>query len=121
LEGLPAQANGEPHFIVVKRELSYGEEQALYGAMIGGVKASGKKGEADAEMGVDMKAFALKRFRTWIVSWSLTRKRGALAEIVPVSADAIANLRGPVAEAIDKALDAHVEVLSEAKKGTTGA
>lgn len=107
------------HAITVKRELGFGEEQALAGSMMGGFKAKGDKAAKtqEAEMGVDLKKFAVERFHTWIVAWTLTGKGG---KPIPVSRGAIENLRGPFAEAIDRVLDEHIGELEEAKKALAG-
>ena len=108
------------HKITVKRELGFGEEQALNAAMVGGFKAKDLKKGGDAsaaEMGIDLKKFAVERFATWIVGWTLTGKEN---KPIPVSRAAIEVLRGPFADAIDKALDAHIEELDAAKKAPAG-
>lgn len=110
-------------WIKVKRELGFAEEQALAGSMMGDFKASGAKAGAgkvdvmDASVGFDMKRYQIERFVTWIVDWSAKTKDGKSIE---VSRDAVAVLRPVVADAIDKALDAHVEALEAAKKAPSG-
>lgn len=108
------------HAITVKRELGFGEEQAMNSAMVGGFKAKDlKKGEASAaEMGVDLKKYAIERFATWVVGWTLTGKGGKPIE---VSRSAIENLRGAYADAIDRVLDEHIAALENAKKVPAGA
>lgn len=104
LEGIPPQADGTPHWIEVKRELSFAEENVLMGSMTDGFRTNGN-GTGPA-MGVDFARFQVERFATWIVDWSARTANGKPA---PLNRDAIKNLRPVLAAAIDAALDAHVE------------
>ena len=122
---LPLVLKGD-HWIEVKRELSFAEEQALAGAMMGDLRATGVKGKGsqngkaevlDASMGFDLKRYQIERYATWIVAWSAKLPDGKAIE---VSRDSIAILRPAVAAAIDVALDTHVEALEAEKKAPSG-
>lgn len=101
-------------WIEVKRELSYGDEQALAASMMGDIRTIEKS--KNASLGVDMRRYQLKRFTTWITAWSA---RGPNGKAIEVNEAAVANLRSEIAAAIDAALDAHIAALEDEKKGTT--
>lgn len=107
------------HWIEVKRELGFGEEAALQGAMMRrwGMDdpADGKNGKVRAEqtgISVDLERFAVLRIKTWVVDWSA---RGPNGKTIEVSMAAIKNLRPLFSEAITVALDKHVEEVEAGK------
>ena len=87
-------------WIEVKTELTFGEQQRLIGKVLQ---------SRNAEPTLDSTAwesYKIMGFLTWIVDWSLTDAKG---KPVPVSRDAISNLRRPIAEEIDELLAKHIQ------------
>lgn len=118
---IPGAKAGEA-WILVKRELSFAEEAALSGAMIGrfqpsGEKKRGKSDLTDSGIEVDLKKFEIERIMSWVVEWSAAGPGG---KMLPVTRDAIASLRPSIAAAITAALDAHVEAMASGKAATSG-
>lgn len=102
----------DEQWIEVKRELTYGEEQALSASSL---KAdSAKLGEG---LALDMENFQTNRLLAWLVDWSL---RDGADRPVPVTADAIRALTTDAAKEIHAALDKHIAALEEEKKARNG-
>lgn len=101
------------HWIEVKRELSFAEDQALKASMYRALRGATEGGREEAQVVVDVKRHAIETFVTWIVDWSLTRA----GKRVEVSRSAIEVLRAPVADAIATALGEHIEAVESEKKG----
>jgi hypothetical protein len=103
-------------WVLVRAELSYGQQQRLAGAGLSGVpEALAERGQGEP-LSVDFAAYKLERLAAWIMDWSLVDADG---EPVTVSREAIERLHPDTAEEIEAALDAHVAGL-EAKKGPAG-
>lgn len=106
---------GNP-WIEIKRELSFSEEQALAGAMMGGFRAEGKKGDAQtAEVALNTERYAVEKLFVWLLNWSFVRD----GKSVRITRDAIKNLKPFVAEAIGAAIDAHSDASEQEKKVPT--
>lgn len=96
-------------WVLVRAELSYGQQRRLAGAGLTGIDASATAGE---RLKVDLAAYDLERLATWVIDWSL---RDGDGDRVTVSREAIEALHPDTAGEINAALDKHVEAL-EAKK-----
>ena len=97
-------------WVLVRAELTYGQQRRLAGAGLTGIDASAS-GRASG-LKVDLAAFDLERIATWVMDWSL---RDGDGDRVTVSREAIEALHPDTAGEINAALDAHIEAL-EAKK-----
>ena len=96
-------------WVLVRAELTYGQQRRLAGAGLTGIDATATAGE---RLKVDLAAYDLERLCTWVMDWSL---RDADGDRVTVSREAIEALHPDTAQEINAALDAHIEAL-EAKK-----
>ena len=97
-------------WILVRAELSYGQQRRLATAGLTGVP-SALAGQGDA-LSVDLAAFDLERLATWIMDWSFVDADG---DHVVVTREAIERLSPDTAAEIQEVLNAHIEAL-EAKK-----
>lgn len=93
----------EGDWIRVKKQLSYGEQQAM--AM------SQFRSRRDLEGGeqetiIDLRRFNITRFCAWIVEWSFVDSKDNPVE---VSEDSVAALSLDTAREIDAILDKHIE------------
>lgn len=98
----------------VKQELSYAEQQRLVGAGITKMRVEDLRDEAgDAEVGIDMEAYEVKRLAIWIVDWSFC---GEDDKRVEVSSAAIAALTPDTAEEINDLITKHILAVEKSKK-----
>jgi len=105
-------------WVLVRQELSYGQQRRLAAAGLSGVpQALVDQGAGGEALSVDLAAYDLERLTVWLLDWSLADADG---ERVLVSREAIEALHPDTAAEINRALDAHIEAL-EAKKGPAGA
>jgi hypothetical protein len=96
-------------WVLVRAELTYGQQRRLAGAALTGVSAGAQAAE---HLKVDLAAYDLERLAVWVMDWSLVDADG---QAVVVSREAIEALHPDTAGEINTALDAHIEAL-EAKK-----
>lgn len=99
------------HWIEVKRELTYGEEQDMYARM----RRQFSPGEAPL---LDAAMIGSARMEAYIVGWSFTEH----GKSTPISVGAFRQLKPRMARAIREALEQHEEVVTaeqEAEKKTT--
>ena len=96
-------------WVLVRAELTYGQQRRLAASGLTGIDASATAGE---RLKVDLAAYDLERLCTWVMDWSF---RDADGDRVTVSREAIEALHPDTAGEINAALDAHIEAL-EAKK-----
>jgi hypothetical protein len=96
-------------WVLVRAELTYGQERRLATAGLTGVDATATEGD---RLKVDLAAFELEKLATWLLDWSLVDADG---ERVLVSREAVEALHPDTAAEINAALDRHIEGL-EAKK-----
>jgi len=102
----------EGDWVLVRAELTYGQQRRLAGAGLTGVPdALAAQGQGE-RLGIDLAAYDLERLCTWVMDWSFKDGDG---DRVLVSREAIEGLTPETAQEIGAALDAHVEAL-EAKK-----
>ena len=101
-------------WVLVRAELTYGQQRRLAGAGLTGIDASATAGE---RLKVDLAAYDLERLATWVMDWSF---RDGDGDRVTVSREAIEALHPDTAAEINAALDAHIEAL-EAKKAPPAA
>ena len=98
----------EGDWVLVRQELSYGQQRRLAAAGLSGVPgALAEQGQGEA-LSIDLAAYDLERLATWVMDWSFTDDDG---DRVPVSREAIEALHPDTAAEIDRALTAHVEAL----------
>lgn len=95
---------GDERWIEVKMELSHGEIARLNGGLL-------QVNNLDGDVGINWAHYALLKTEMWVVDWNLTSK----GHPVKVSRQAISNLKESTAQAIEKALDAHITAM-EAEK-----
>jgi hypothetical protein len=91
---------GEGQWIEIKEQITYAEQQRLFGSMIRTMKTS----QGENEMGVDLARSSILKLVTWVVDWSA---RDEDDKPVPLTPDAIENLTPDVAKVIEDAIDAH--------------
>jgi len=93
-------------WIEVKRELTYGEEEDMYANM--------RRQFGPNEVPVlDTTRIGRCRMEAFIVAWSFVDPGG---RPVPVTRDAITQLRPSVARAIREALDKHQQAIEDARE-----
>ena len=112
---------GETYWVEIKPELSFGEEQALAGALMGAMNTKqADKGAKAGEVALSMefRRAAIEKVALWVTEWSLTNAAG---KPVAITREAIANLRPAFAEAIGDVIDAQIEVNEAVGKPATGA
>ncbi len=116
----------EGDWILVKKRLTYGEEQRLAAAALGKVS---RLDRGDAEVSLDMERFAVERLEIWIVDWSFWRHSPECEDSghctpdcqpVRFCRDAIAHLDPDTVEEIDAALERHIQEMEDAKKARSG-
>ena len=100
----------EGDWVLVRRELSYGQQRRLAASGLTGVDAAATAGQ---RLKVDLAAYDIERLVTWVMDWSFRDDDG---DRVAVSREAIEALHPDTATEIGAALDAHIEA-QEAKKG----
>jgi hypothetical protein len=96
-------------WVLVRKELTYGQQQRLAAAGLTGVDATATEGD---RLKVDLAAFDLERLTVWLLDWSLVDADG---ERVVVSREAVEALHPDTAQEINAALDAHIEALGAKK------
>jgi len=90
-------------WVLVRRELSYGQQRRLAAAGLTGVDNA----TAGADhLRVDFAAYDLERLALWLLDWSF---RDADGDHVVVSREAIENLHPDAAAEINEALNRHIE------------
>ena len=105
----------EGDWVLVRAELTYGQQRRLAGAGLTGVPdALAAQGQGE-RLGIDLAAYDLERLCTWVMDWSF---RDADGSPVVVSREAIESLHPDTAAEINAALDAHIEALEG--KGAAG-
>jgi hypothetical protein len=123
---LPLELEGE-EWIEVLSKLTLGQKRKIEFAGLGDAKPNraGKSaqsnGEADSEEGsvfaveLDMAEFAIVRALTWVTDWSFVDEN---EKPLPFKREIIDQLDPIAWEAIDKALDAHIESVYPSPKVT---
>jgi hypothetical protein len=112
---LPPQ-NGVQRWIVVKRELSKGEDAAF--RTRGFRRMSQGKDKDDApEIEIDWTALALARVEAYLVGWSCVTEKG---KQIPVTREMIASLDDESFTEIDEAIQQHMKEMAEEKKARSG-
>jgi len=96
-------------WVLVRRELSYGQQRRLAASGLTGVDAAATEGQ---RLKVDLAAYDIERLVTWVMDWSFRDDDG---DRVPVSREAIEALHPDTAAEITAALEAHMGA-EEAKK-----
>lgn len=99
----------------LKNELTVGEEKE---SSMAGFRSFGKQqGREGAEVMVDWKSQSFARACAWIADWDLTDGRG---NKLPIGRATVEALRGPVFDAMEAAINAHVEAMTDVKKAPSG-
>jgi hypothetical protein len=102
-------------WVLVRRELTFGQQRRLAGAGLAGYDAAALEG---ARLKVDVAAFDIEKLVTWVMDWSFTDEDGAH---IAVSRERIEALTPETAQEIGAALDAHIEAQAAKKApGATG-
>jgi hypothetical protein len=103
----------EGDWVLVRAELTYGQQRRLATIGITGVPAAlAAEGEAPS-LKVDWAAYDIERLCTWVMDWSF---RDADGDPVVVSREAVEALHPDAAAEVQAALTAHIEAL-EGKAG----
>ena len=97
-------------WVLVRAELTYGQQQRLAASGLTGVDATATEGD---RLKVDLAAYDLERLTVWLLDWSLVDADG---ERVLVSRESVEALHPDTAQEINAALDAYLEG-EAAKKG----
>jgi len=103
----------EGDWVLVRAELTYGQQRRLATVGITGVPASLAAAGERSSLGVDWAAYDIERLCTWVIDWSF---RDADGGPVVVSREAIESLHPDTAAEIQAALTAHIEAV-EGKAG----
>jgi hypothetical protein len=90
-------------WVLIRAELTYGQQRRLAAAGLTGVDAAAGEGE---RLKVDLAAYDLERLTVWLLDWSLVDADG---ERVVVSREAVEALHPDTAGEINAALDAYLE------------
>ena len=106
----------EGDWLEVRDELSFGRQQKLAGAGVGGLQGFDGGDLANVRMEVDLAAFEIERILAWVTEWSF---RDATGRPVDLNRSAVENLTPETAEEIKAALDAHVAAVEEKKAPRT--
>lgn len=118
---LKDDANGQPQWIDVKRELTVGEEKRYRSAGFKQMSTAQGGGESSGPaIDVDWARLAIARVEAYLVDWSATRvdKAGKVVQ-VPVTRANIEGLAQEDFNEIDDAIQAYVARVAESKKATT--
>ena len=99
--------------MLVRAELTYGQQRRLAAAGLAGVPAALAEQGQGAQLTLDMAAYDLERLHTWLMDWSFRDEDG---DQIALTRERIEALHPDTAGEINRALDAHIEAL-EAKKG----
>lgn len=99
-------------WLEVRDELSFGRQQKLAGAGIGGLQGFDGGDLSGVRMELDMAAFEIERVLAWVTEWSFRDGTGRPVELTRA---AVENLNAETAEEIKAALDTHVAALEEKK------
>jgi hypothetical protein len=108
-------ALSEGDWVLVRAELTYGQQRRLATAGISGVPSSLAETGQGRQLTVDWAAYDLERLAVWLLDWSF---RDGDGDKVLVSREAIERLHPDTAAEIQEALNRHIEEL-EAKKAPT--
>lgn len=122
---LDANWQGHAFWLDVKRQLTEGERRRV--AMAGFKGMSGfsqaqqptRTGESPREtsLDIDWVSQSFTRTLTWVVDWSLSDEKG---NKLALRRDTLEALHPGVYEAIEAAINAHVEAMEQEKKAPTG-
>ena len=103
-------------WLEVRDELSFGRQQKLASAGVGGMRGFDGGDMANVRMELDLAAFEIQRILAWVTEWSF---RDGGGRPVDLTREAVENLTPETAEEIKAALDAHVAAVEEKKAPTT--
>lgn len=95
----------EGDWVLVRQELSYGQQRRLAASGLTGIDQAAAEGE---RLRVDLAAYDIERLVLWVMDWSLVDDDG---DRVTVSREAIEALHPDTAAEINAVLDAHIEAL----------
>jgi hypothetical protein len=103
---------GSDRWVLVRAELSYGQQRRLAMAGVTGMPAALAGTAGEARLSVDWAVFEIERLVTWVMDWSF---RDGDGDRVAVSREAIEALHPDTAQEITAALDTYLEA-QEGKK-----
>jgi hypothetical protein len=103
-------ALSEGDWVLVRAELTFGQQRRLAAAGLTGVDATAAGGD---RLRVDLAAFDIEKLCTWVIDWSFTDGDG---NHIVLTRERIEALTPETAKEIADALDAHIEAQA-AKKG----
>lgn len=101
---------GSGDWIDVKKELTVGEEKRMRTAGV-------RRVNGQAEVDVNWAEMALARVTTYLRGWSAVDEK---QRPIPVTAETVQALATEDFEAIDAAIQRHIEAVAEAKKAPSG-
>jgi hypothetical protein len=98
--GFPGQ------WVEAKERLTYGEEQELANGVFTGMTTG-----TNSQINLDMGRQAIRRLTVWLTDWSFTQG----GKRVKLTTESVGSLNPKVADAINQALDDHIERTEEGK------
>lgn len=111
--GAPVRlALSDGDWVLIRRELSYGQQRRLTFAGLTGVPSALAEQGQGQRLTMDMATYHVERLATWVVDWSFVDGDGAP---VVVSREAIEALHPDTAAEVDAALDAYLEAQAAKK------
>ena len=120
---LDLEWRGRAFNVVIKKELNTGEDRALKGAAIHGMRGFAKPGEkvedADPELLLNWKLAGYVRMEVYIVDWSLATEKGIKLKLPKDGAEGRAQfeaLSSDLTMIIENAITAHVDKEEEANR-----
>lgn len=106
----------EGDYVVIKRYLSHGEEQAITGGMFGKVNMR-SMADGNQEVPIDIGEYNIRRMLVWLVEWSFVDRKN---KVVPITMDALRQLHPAVASLIQEKIDELQQAVDDQKKAMIG-
>lgn len=104
---------GDGDWILIKEELSAGEQRQLQAAGLGGMTRSEGGAGDDMTIGVDWAKFSLARTLAFVTDWNAKDEQG---NPVPFNEDTVRALDSDSLTRIETAISTHIEARDAAKK-----
>jgi len=97
-------------WIEIKKKLNVGETRRM---QLGGIKMTGKAGQKEMEIAMDVEALSFAKVSVYLLDWSFEDANG---KRLPLSQEAIEALDEPSYQEISEAIDKHTASMEEEKK-----
>ncbi len=110
-EAVKIDLSGED-WIEIKKKLTVGETRRM---QLAGIKMTGKAGQAQMEMTVDVEALSMAKVSVYLLDWSFEDAEGRRVEL---SRESIEALDEESYQEITDAIDKHAGAMEEEKKVT---